>query len=799
MPDILLKRQTLIYIAENDALFPEDILYPSDVLYPGVRIISNIVAGTLKLDEMLTEDTPTYGQMYATKFEVQVYFESDLSGKYLHVYQFNDGVYHAVFAGYVDSCKLDKVGTDRTLVAYDMSYTKRQLNVASWWASFWTGRTQSTLGVARNAMLDYLNIAHTTPTLINDNLVIKKDVDFTECSLQQMLSMMCELGCCFPHFNRSGVLTFITFDLNSTPTDLSGKYEWMNSDFEDFTTQQITGVQFYDSEDQPKYGVGTDGNAYPIKKNIFTYDVSTATLTTIGNNMLPKLNALVYTPATLKMIVGDFNNQLGDYVHTEKGNFFILQNSYSGSQFVEETIKSPGSKENYSQITNVNRDDLILNEKFARIHYSIEGLETEFGEIHSGLAYYSGNGYPTIDQDWNNTEKEQNLDMTYHDTTNDKYYRYQKIGSTYYWQEIPKDELGYAVISSQFKQTAQQISMKVSKGTVSSELSLEPGQITLSSGRLIINGGNFQLDAQGNITASNANLQGSVRAGTTSGRNVYINDGYIEFYNQSNLIAKIISGSITEEDDDEIIVIDDNSSISVGSGSNSSSDYTSEALRISANGAITICPDSTSSSATETCIIKLTGANQSEYWSSRIAMQSSEITLQASDNFYIANDEGMITLTDTHISLVSPSSGHIIMSAPSTAQSVYTGSYLELYENPSDNNGSGFHVHSNGSIEITSSASSTGSTFNVESYYGSVHASDSETGLYHRMSDNSYAYAYLDDDNAFHVRDLYVDNSIYLGDAVYQLSDRGVTDVIYTSSDVLTFRGGILVEVNPRT
>ena len=53
---------------------------------------------------------------------------------------------------------------------------------------------------------------------------------------------------------------------------------------------------------------------------------------------------------------------------------------------------------------------------------------------------------------------------------------------------------------SQLKMTAEKIELKVSKGEISSQLSIEPGTVTFNSNRLIINSTNFKLDAKGNAT-----------------------------------------------------------------------------------------------------------------------------------------------------------------------------------------------------------------------------------------------------------------------------------------------------------
>lgn len=90
----------------------------------------------------------------------------------------------------------------------------------------------------------------------------------------------------------------------------------------------------------------------------------------------------------------------------------------------------------------------------------------------------------------------------------------------------------FSTMYSQIKQTADQISLKVSKGDVSSQLSVETGQITLSSGRLIISAGNFQLDANGNMTCTNANIKGTITLGGSNNTN-----GSLTLYNASSAVA----------------------------------------------------------------------------------------------------------------------------------------------------------------------------------------------------------------------------------------------------------------------
>ncbi|MCR4657330.1 MAG: phage tail protein [Lachnospiraceae bacterium] len=89
-----------------------------------------------------------------------------------------------------------------------------------------------------------------------------------------------------------------------------------------------------------------------------------------------------------------------------------------------------------------------------------------------------------------------------------------------------------ATAYSRIQQTADQIALKVSKGDVSSQLSVETGQITLSTGRLIISSGNFQLDANGTMTCEGAIIKGTIKIGGSGANYDYL--GKLQIYGLDN-------------------------------------------------------------------------------------------------------------------------------------------------------------------------------------------------------------------------------------------------------------------------
>lgn len=549
MPDILVGRETYIMVSDGGpALYPANTLYPADDLYPRKATrIGNIVEGTMHLDELLCDGSLKFGQMCATRFEVTVYDTEDVGGKYLSVYQEDDGVFHQVFTGVVDSAKLDRLGTDRQVVAYDYAYAKSRINVASWWDNFWSTRESATLKQMRDSLLMYARIEYEDVELINDNTTVTKTVNISSMPFNEMIRMICELSCCFPHFDRSGILRFYMLETDSTPTSLESLYEGENSSFEDYITQNYTGIQFYGNSSDLQYTEGTNVNPYTIQENILLYNRTNEDLHTIGANMLGYISEITYRPSNVKMILSDWQYMLGDKVSTEKGSFYVLHNAFEGMQLIEQTIEQVGDETQDEVGVETNISDLFSNEAMDEIGEEIddinenvgnleihlnrtdEGIEAEVrraegeearielkvdefrSEIAGSQKEWDTTGYNVTEFGYDSPTAEGYEPSEY----TGKYYLNQTNGYLYYsngsaWNLIKYCQTIQVALQSQITQTASEISLKVSKGDVSSQLSVESGQITLSSGRLVINSGNFQVNSSGYMTCYGANINGNV-------------------------------------------------------------------------------------------------------------------------------------------------------------------------------------------------------------------------------------------------------------------------------------------------
>lgn len=526
--DTILQRETIIMVADGDfGLYPSTDIFPSPDLYPqGVERVSNIVAGTMVLEKMIIDNEDfKFGQLFADRFEVTLYNVSDLSGKYIQVYQkSNLEGYVAVFAGIIDSCKLDRLGTDRQLVAYDMAYWKRNINVAEWWEQYWNNRETSTIKALRDSLCNHVGVIFENVELPNDNISIKKNVTLTSASFGDILNMICELNCCFPHFDEEARLKFIVINTEQTPKNIDNNLEGDNSEFQEYITEKITGVNFYDSSNELKHTLGDDTNAYIVSSNILIYDKDGSELNAIGRTILDYLDDFVFTPANVKLILSDFTIQLGQKIQTSIGNFYAFKINYSGSMLVDEEIVAQGKKHLGDEMQPTNFDSIITDEKFRKVKLDIDEVSFELGQTEENLEnnYYTKTQTGTIIQ-----QTVEKIEIAYTQAISNakdevEEYTDNKItidnsgvhlkaekGTGQSSSEVTLDldvtyKPGTQEREAKLKVTADNISM-----TAQQTIDLmSGGTINLTSENMNIQSNNFSVTNQGAVTASSLTLTG---------------------------------------------------------------------------------------------------------------------------------------------------------------------------------------------------------------------------------------------------------------------------------------------------
>lgn len=345
---------------------------------------TGIISGTLSIEEILCEKNIEFGAFNASKFEVQLYDFGDISNEAIEVYQLDNGIKKAIFTGIVDSCKKDSNGYYRDIVAYDSVYKKRDINIATWWNEFWKNKTTTNLKELRTSLLNYMQITYVNKDLFNDNLTFEKPADFDSIPFGTILQAICQLQLCFPHVNRIGSLEFITLATNKDEaiTISESEFEKGNTTFEAYSTHVITRVQIYNGSNELVGLAGLEGNNYTISDNLFITAFNTEEVNTIAGSMLNQLKAISLTPVEVTMLQSNLDFKLGDYVKVGNVYSYIMINSMSGIQLVEQTLKADAD-EYFSETTAYDANIQYYKDKINQVAHIMETdyLKTSVADI----------------------------------------------------------------------------------------------------------------------------------------------------------------------------------------------------------------------------------------------------------------------------------------------------------------------------------------------------------------------------------------------------------------------------------
>ena len=372
-----------------------------------------IQSGTMSLDTQIMDTELRFGDIYSSKFEIQIFgLDLDLSGRKIVVtadYDYEDvvaivdanGEYlvdsdgnilvsqnteevsaKAIFTGYIDTCTKDAIATDRNLVAYDIMYSVRDTNISAWFDNYAQQHTTSSLYDLLNALLTHMNISHKTVpyysaydiTLELGDLVGK----VATLTFGQLLSMCCEILLLCPHIDGEGVLDFLTLSDEHTRV-ITTNLEGLNSEWADYATDDITGVVFYSTGDDILVSVGTTDNQYHVASNILLLGLDATALSNLANLMLTKLATIKFIPCKLKLITSQMNYELGDMLVTKHGYCYIMKQSFYGSVLIEHEIECNGDKTLATDVKNFNQT-LLEGYKISKIEQDIDKINIEVGE-----------------------------------------------------------------------------------------------------------------------------------------------------------------------------------------------------------------------------------------------------------------------------------------------------------------------------------------------------------------------------------------------------------------------------------
>lgn len=279
--------------------------------------------------------------------------------------------------------------TKREITAYDSMRTILNDNVQPWYAAL---TFPMTLKALRDSFFAYLGIEQVETTLVNDGITINKTITTdgttengdiitseTTISGKTIITAICELNGCFGNINRDGKFEYVILDeiipsvypsdtlypeddlypRDSNAESMRGRY--IEFDYEDFQTANITQLEITTSSDSAGVLVGDTGNTYTISGNVLITDKTADELKEIATNILPIISKVTYTPIKSSNCVGNPCVMLGEPLRFNTSRAiiytYVLQRTLSGIQAKRDAFTANGC-EYYTQKVNSISEEL---------------------------------------------------------------------------------------------------------------------------------------------------------------------------------------------------------------------------------------------------------------------------------------------------------------------------------------------------------------------------------------------------------------------------------------------------------
>lgn len=487
----------------ND-LYPADNLYPSDAGTPWLTIpMTQICAETLNLTENLSSGSNIiWGSCEAAKFVVTVAdVEDEIEGREFTA-TLSIGDYKMAYGIYV----VDRVvrQADRRkhkITAYDRMI-KFDVDVSDWYhAMYPTDDTTHTIQELRDSLCEHIGVPQQQTVLINDEMVVGKTISPESLCGRDVLKAICEINGVFGHFDRTGMLTYISLqDTGLYPSDtlypgddLYPQSGWAAAEeleyyktitYEDYLIDGIDRVQVRQEDGDIGAVVGSGSNAYIVEGNFLAYGLGSADLTKLAWSIYDSIAGKTYRPAKIVSYAMPWI-EVGDGLRaittdTEIATF-VLTRTMSGIQAMMDTVEAKGTK-TQGQSFGIQNEIIQLKGKTAVIVRNVDEVSATVTDL----------------------EKHTTAQL--------------KVVSDQITAEVKRATDQEVELAAAISVAADKIDLKVSKGDVCTQITAESsngGQIILNApGALIINAGNTKLDAGGHMELTGATFHGCINTGS---------------------------------------------------------------------------------------------------------------------------------------------------------------------------------------------------------------------------------------------------------------------------------------------
>ena len=494
-----------------ESLYPEESLFPSEYGAPWLTIENDrIISESLKITESLSSDEDmAFGSCEGTEIQITVAdVIEDVTNKEFTLTVEIGGYEMALGIYTVKSFQRESDRRKRKITAYDrMSWF--DVDVADWYNTL---TFPTTIKAFRDSLCEYIGIEQEQISLLFDTMQISKTIEPEQLSGLDVLKAICEINGCFGHVNKTGMLTYVhlqqtglypaetlypeeslypsEFGGDGMPVETVSTYKQPMT-YEDYLVEGISSITIRQEEGDIGANVGNGENVYTIEGNFLVYGKNASELLNIATSLLNYTEGRMYRPAKVNCNCMPWI-EVGDALRIPTKNdiveTFVMKRTISGCQNMRDEIESTG------------------NQKFQGefgIHKQIKQLEGKTAVISRNVDSVSA----TVTDLKEYTEA--NFEITAQNIT----------------AEVQRATAAEGQLSAQISINAENIALKVSKGEVSSQISIESGGVNITGNRLTWSATNSSMSSDGtlicqNIKATNGEFSGTITGSTVSGTRI---------------------------------------------------------------------------------------------------------------------------------------------------------------------------------------------------------------------------------------------------------------------------------------
>lgn len=385
----------------------------------------------------------------------------------------------------------------RDITAYDAMYDIISADVTEWYNEILPDENEETwvtMRSFRTSFLRHFGIEQEEKELANDYMKVNRTIVPEQISGKDVIEAICEINGCFGHIGRDGKFRYIYLEQGIQglyprddlfpaddlyPRDPKGfrigEVAYIKSEYEDYEVKTIDKLQIRQQESDIGCIYGSGDNCYVIEDNFLVYGKGAEELNEIAQRIYKKITRIVYRPFSADC-VGNPCLEVGDPIRilTAKKivETYILGRSLKSSQVLRDRYEAKGTETRSQKVNSLQKSVIRVKQKTNELFRTVEETRLEMKDMESGMS-----------SEIKATADEIRLDVSQnYETKNDA-------------------QSNYSTLSSGISLNADNISLKVSKGDVSSQISAEAGAVAIRSNRLTIEADNFRLTGGGAVSA----------------------------------------------------------------------------------------------------------------------------------------------------------------------------------------------------------------------------------------------------------------------------------------------------------